>query len=55
MQTKGGRNKAPPEFKDRVLGVLRAAGYEDARSAKLAQEDFMALLAAMNTAGIHFA
>ena len=48
------RHKAPPEFKDKVLEVLKSAGYEEARSAKLAQEDFFALLAAFNLAGIHF-
>lgn len=54
-QAKGHRRRAPPEFKDKVFAVLRDAGYAESRSAKLAQEDFMALLAAMNTAGVHFA
>jgi 18S rRNA (adenine1779-N6/adenine1780-N6)-dimethyltransferase len=43
-----------PEFKELVVGVLERAGYEGQRSAKLAQEDFLALLAAFNEAGIHF-
>lgn len=52
---RGNRHRAPPEFKDKVLGVLQGAGYAEARSAKLTQEDFFALLAAFNVAGIHFA
>ena len=48
------RHRAPAEFKEAVLAILREAGYEDARSAKLAQEDFLALLARFNAAGIHF-
>ena len=35
--------------------MLRGGGFEEARSAKLAQDDFMRLLAAFNRAGIHFA
>ena len=37
------------------MGVLAGGGFEDARSAKLAQDDFLRLLAAFNRAGIHFA
>jgi hypothetical protein len=48
------RHRAPPEFKEKVLAILCGAGYEEARSAKLAQEDFLTLLAAFNAAGIHF-
>lgn len=51
---RGSRHRTPPEFKDKVLGVLQQCGLEEARSAKLAQEDFLALLAAFNAAGIHF-
>ncbi|KAK9846462.1 hypothetical protein WJX81_004406 [Elliptochloris bilobata] len=49
------RGRASEGFKDRVLGVLRDGAFEDARSAKLAQDDFLRLLAAFNRAGIHFA
>lgn len=49
------RKKAPPEFKEKVMAVLESTGYSENRSAKLAQEDFMSLLAAFNAAGIHFA
>lgn len=58
MLQKGGRgskHRAPPEFKARVVEVLQGCGFEEARSAKLTQEDFLTLLAAFNQAGIHFA
>jgi 18S rRNA (adenine1779-N6/adenine1780-N6)-dimethyltransferase len=48
------RGKVSPEFKELVVGVLVGAGYDQARSAKLHQEDFLALLAAFNAAGVHF-
>lgn len=43
------------QFKDNVLKVLRAANFEDKRSSKLAQEDFLMLLSMFNKKGIHFA
>jgi 18S rRNA (adenine1779-N6/adenine1780-N6)-dimethyltransferase len=52
---RGKRGRASEGFKARVLGVLAGGGFEDARSAKLAQDDFLRLLAAFNRAGIHFA
>ena len=56
MQAGGrGRQKAPPEFKEKVMQVLIDIGFEEARSAKLAQEDFLHLLASFNNAGIRFA
>ncbi|KAK1419156.1 hypothetical protein QVD17_28315 [Tagetes erecta] len=42
------------DFKDKVLNVLRLGKYEDKRSSKLAQADFMHLLSLFNQAGIHF-
>jgi 18S rRNA (adenine1779-N6/adenine1780-N6)-dimethyltransferase len=48
------RKRAPPEFKDKVMAVLEAVGHSESRSAKLTQEDFLAILAAFNAAGIHF-
>ncbi|KAL3651342.1 Ribosomal RNA small subunit methyltransferase [Castilleja foliolosa] len=42
------------EFKNKVLGVLKLGGFEDKRSSKLAQADFMHLLSLFNKAGIHF-
>ncbi|MFS7927151.1 putative 18S rRNA (adenine(1779)-N(6)/adenine(1780)-N(6))-dimethyltransferase [Helianthus anomalus] len=41
-------------FKEKVLGVLREGKYEEKRSSKLAQADFMHLLSLFNQAGIHF-
>lgn len=41
-------------FKSKVLGVLKAGGFEDKRSSKLSQADFMQLLSIFNKAGIHF-
>ena len=49
------RGRASEGFKERVLGVLRSGGFEEQRSAKLAQDDFLRLLAAFNRTGIHFA
>lgn len=42
------------EFKERVLAVLKEGKYEDKRSSKLAQADFMHLLSLFNKAGVHF-
>lgn len=42
------------EFKERVLAVLKEGKYEENRSSKLAQADFMHLLSLFNKAGIHF-
>ncbi|KAL8540864.1 hypothetical protein ACS0TY_002195 [Phlomoides rotata] len=42
------------DFKSKVLGVLKEGGFEDKRSSKLAQADFMHLLSIFNKAGIHF-
>ncbi|CAA0827277.1 Ribosomal RNA adenine dimethylase family protein [Striga hermonthica] len=42
------------DFKNKVLGVLKSGGFEEKRSSKLAQADFMHLLSLFNKAGIHF-
>ncbi|GJY42617.1 ribosomal RNA small subunit methyltransferase, partial [Tanacetum coccineum] len=42
------------DFKDKVMDVLKQGKYEDKRSSKLAQADFMHLLSLFNQAGIHF-
>ncbi|KAH7866131.1 hypothetical protein Vadar_016000 [Vaccinium darrowii] len=42
------------DFKDKVLGVLKQGGFEEKRSSKLSQEDFMYLLSVFNKVGIHF-
>jgi 18S rRNA (adenine1779-N6/adenine1780-N6)-dimethyltransferase len=48
------RNRASAEFRELVLSVLSAGGYESMRPAKMTQEDFLKLLADFNAAGIHF-
>ncbi|XAR52690.1 18S rRNA (adenine(1779)-N(6)/adenine(1780)-N(6))-dimethyltransferase [Bertholletia excelsa] len=42
------------EFKDKVLGVFIQGGFEEKRSSKLTQADFMHVLSLFNRAGIHF-
>ncbi|KAK1430637.1 hypothetical protein QVD17_13525 [Tagetes erecta] len=42
------------DFKEKVLAVLRQGKFEEKRSSKLAQADFMHLLSLFNQAGIHF-
>jgi 18S rRNA (adenine1779-N6/adenine1780-N6)-dimethyltransferase len=49
------RGKASEGFKEQVLEVLQGGGYADRRAAKMSQDDLLALLAAFNQAGIHFA
>ncbi|XP_073157045.1 ribosomal RNA small subunit methyltransferase [Henckelia pumila] len=41
-------------FKDKVVGILKQGGFEEKRSSKLSQDDFMHLLSLFNKAGIHF-
>ena len=49
------RPRASDEFRARVEAVLSACGASETRAAKMAQDDFMRVLAAFNAAGIHFA
>ncbi|KAF3646111.1 putative dimethyladenosine transferase [Capsicum chinense] len=42
------------DFKEKVLAVLKEGKFEEKRSSKLAQADFMHLLSLFNKAGIHF-
>ncbi len=51
----GKKGRYSEEFKQKVLGVLDQHGFTEQRSAKMAQDDFLRLLAAFNSAGIHFA
>ena len=41
-------------MKEVVMDVLRSAGADKSRSAKMDQDDFLKLLNAFNVAGIHF-
>ena len=44
-----------PEFKAKVMDMLTQHGFDQLRSSKMAQEEFLRLLAAFNADGIHFA
>lgn len=43
------------QIKEKVLEILRAGKFEDKRSSKLTQDDFLMLLSLFNKEGIHFA
>ncbi|GAB2291518.1 Ribosomal RNA small subunit methyltransferase [Dionaea muscipula] len=43
------------DFKDKVMGVLKQYDYEDKRSSKLTQNEFIHLLSVFNEVHIHFA
>jgi 18S rRNA (adenine1779-N6/adenine1780-N6)-dimethyltransferase len=49
-----GKGKVSAEFKEKVMAVLTAGGFDQMRPAKMSQEDFLKLLADFNAAGIHF-
>ncbi|KAL9993273.1 putative 18S rRNA (adenine(1779)-N(6)/adenine(1780)-N(6))-dimethyltransferase [Helianthus debilis subsp. tardiflorus] len=53
MEMDDGESKGS-EFKEKVLGVLKQGKYEDKRSSKLAQADFMHLLSLFNQAARMF-
>ncbi|KAI4370851.1 hypothetical protein MLD38_019153 [Melastoma candidum] len=42
------------EFKTKVMNVLKEGDFEDKRSSKLTQQEFLYLLSLFNKAGIHF-
>ena len=54
VSARRGKHKYTEELKQHVISVLEKAEFDTSRSAKLAQEDFLRLLAAFNKAGIHF-
>ena len=49
------RGKATEGFKEKVLDVLNGGGFAEKRASKMSQDEFLQLLAAFNTSGIHFA
>lgn len=49
------RGKATEAFKSKVMGVLEGVGFAEKRGAKMSQDEFLQLLAAFNSVGIHFA
>ena len=54
VSARRGKHKYSEELKQHVISVLEQGGFDGLRSAKLAQEDFLRLLAAFNKAGVHF-
>jgi 18S rRNA (adenine1779-N6/adenine1780-N6)-dimethyltransferase len=52
---RAGKHKYSQHFKSKILALLDESGFADKRSAKLSQDEFMQLLAAFNSRGIHFA
>lgn len=48
------RGKASEEFKSLVVRVLEDGGFQDRRASKMSQDEFLQLLAAFNSADIHF-
>ena len=55
LAARQGKHKYSQQFKDRILALLDESGFADKRSAKLNQDEFMQLLAAFTSRGIHFA
>jgi 18S rRNA (adenine1779-N6/adenine1780-N6)-dimethyltransferase len=54
MDEEDGSQAAPTSFKEKGLAVLKENNYEDKRSSKLCQDDFLNLLSIFNKAGFHF-
>lgn len=54
VEEEDGNQQGNAFFKEKCLAVLGEGGYEDKRSSKLTQDDFLRLLALFNKAGIHF-
>lgn len=52
QRSKKGRHSEA--FKELILGILQENEFEDQRSAKLTQVDFLRLLASFNASGVHF-
>ena len=48
------RGKVSPGFKDKVMALLQSNGFDQLRSSKMSQEEFLQLLAVFNAQGIHF-
>ena len=55
VEGSGEKGKEASVYKEKALQVLRSGGFEDKRSSKLTQDDFLRLLSLFNEAGIHFA
>ena len=55
VEGSGDKGKEASVYKEKALQVLKSGGFEDKRSSKLTQDDFLRLLSLFNEAGIHFA
>ncbi|KAM7463522.1 hypothetical protein LguiA_031643 [Lonicera macranthoides] len=51
---KGYDAKGRSDFKEKVIGVLKQGEFEEKRSSKLTQADFMHMLFLFNKSGLHF-
>lgn len=54
MELEDGDAGEVSEFKEKVLNVLKEGDFEEKRSSKLTQQEFLYLLSLFNKAGIHF-
>ncbi|KAF8020160.1 hypothetical protein BT93_G0767 [Corymbia citriodora subsp. variegata] len=54
MELEDGNGGEVTEFKEKVLNVLKEGDFEEKRSSKLTQQEFLYLLSLFNKAGIHF-
>jgi len=54
MELEDGNAGEVSEFKEKVLNVLKEGDFEEKRSSKLTQQEFLYLLSLFNKAGIHF-
>ncbi|KAI3431115.1 rRNA adenine N(6)-methyltransferase [Psidium guajava] len=54
MELEDGDGGEVSEFKEKVLNVLKEGDFEEKRSSKLTQQEFLYLLSLFNKAGIHF-
>lgn len=54
MELEDGEGGEGSEFKDKVLTVLKEGDFEEKRSSKLTQQEFLYLLSLFNKDGIHF-
>lgn len=54
MEFEDGDGGERSEFKEKIVNVLKEGDFEEKRSSKLRQNEFLYLLSLFNKAGIHF-
>ncbi|CAA7044261.1 unnamed protein product [Microthlaspi erraticum] len=54
MEMDEGQGGQASEFKEKVMNVLKEGDFEEKRSSKLSQQEFLYLLSLFNKSGIHF-